>query len=57
MKTLSEIASITALLAALVVLPAILIGIRQAADQAVAALPHHATALEEAEFWARTFVP
>ncbi len=57
MKTLSEVASITALLAALVLLPATLIAVRQAADQAVAALPHHATALEEAEFWARAFVP
>lgn len=57
MKTPSEIASITVLVAALVLLPATLIAVRQVADRAVASLPHHATALEEAEFWARAFAP
>lgn len=57
MKTLSEITSIAALLVALVLLPAMMIAVREAADRAACTLPHHATAIEEAEFLARAFVP
>ena len=55
MRALSKIASVAALLAALAVLPATLIALSQMADQVAAAIPHHASALEQAEFWARAF--
>ncbi|HUT90633.1 MAG TPA: hypothetical protein VMY37_14110 [Thermoguttaceae bacterium] len=55
MRALTKIASVAALLATLAVLPATLIAISQMADQVAAAIPHHASALEQAEFWARAF--
>jgi len=55
MRALSQIASVAALLAALAVLPATLIALSQMADQVGAAIPHHASALEQAEFCARAF--
>ena len=55
MRALSKIASVAALLAALAVLPATLIALSRMADQVAAAIPHHASALEQAEFWARAF--
>ena len=55
MRAVSEIASVAALLAALAVLPATLIALSRMADQVAAAIPHPASALEQAEFWARVF--
>ena len=55
MRALSQIASVAALLVALAVLPATLIALGRIADQVSATIPHHASALEEAEFWAHAF--
>ena len=55
MRALSQIASVAALLAALAVLPATLIALDRIADQLNAAVPHHTSALEQAEFWAHAF--
>jgi len=54
-RALSQIASVAALLAALAVLPATLIALDRIADQLNAAVPHHTSALEQAEFWAHAF--
>jgi hypothetical protein len=57
MRALSKVASFAVLLAAMAALPSTLIAIRQMTDRVSATIPHHDSALEEAEYWARAFVP
>ena len=55
MKALSNIALPALLLATLAALPAVLIAFRQAAGSVAAAIPTHASAVDQAEFWLRVF--
>ena len=57
MKALTELAPAAVLASALAVLPAAVAAFRQLADQVAATIPHHASALDAAEFWTRVLGP
>ena len=57
MKALPRIAAVALLVATLATLPATLIAFKHTVDQMVATVPHFASPIEEAEYWAGAFGP
>jgi hypothetical protein len=57
MKALHHAVTTVVLLAVLAILPAAMISFRMMVNQMHAAIPRPASAIDEADFWLRTFAP